>query len=441
MRRAVDLLRKDLLVLRRSPLLLGVLVAYPLLVAVLVGVVAGYANAKPRVAFVDRDGLPETITLGGTEFEIGPLIDRVAREVDLAPMSAAEAERQLETGRVVASVVVPPGFVADLEGMTRSPRLILETTRGGLAPRVTQQMQALVFSLNRELQDSYIESNLRLVELIVSGGRGDFLGQELDVLGLDRAAGVLAEVDDPRLAQVRRFITTARLALGQTGGVLRATASPIRLDMAPQRGRTWALSAQVQAYGLALTITFLALILAAGSLAAERDENVIGRLARGLVTLGQLVWAKVALAAVVALALGSAIALVFGVAVEIGDVPGGEPWERLPLLAAGLALAGASVGALGALVGAVSREGRTASLVAVLVVLPILFVGLVPPQVSPAAGYVSDALPFSHAVDLFVAALYETDPWRRVAIEAAWLAGLGLAFGGLARAASRRLLS
>lgn len=441
MRRVVDILRKDLLVLRRSPLLLGVLVAYPLLVALLVGVVAGYANAKPRVAFVDRDGLPETVTLGGTEFEIGPLIDRVAREVDLVPMSAAEAERQLETGRAVAAVVVPPGFVADLEGMTRSPRLILETTRGGLAPRVTQQMQALVFSLNRELQDSYIESNLRLVELIVSGGRGDFLGQELDVLGLDRTAGVLAEVDDPRLAPVRRFITTARLALGQTGGVLRATASPIRLDMAPERGRTWALSAQVQAYGLALTITFLALILAAGSLAAERDENVIGRLARGLVTLGQLVWAKVALAAVVALALGSAIALVFGVAVEIGDVPGGEPWERLPLLAAGLALAGASVGALGALVGAVSREGRTASLVAVLVVLPILFVGLVPPQVSPAAGYVSDALPFSHAVDLFVAALYETDPWGRVAIEAAWLAGLGLVFGGLARAASRRLLS
>ena len=73
---------------------------------------------------------------------------------------------------------------------------------------------------------------------------------------------------------------------------------------APGRGRTWVLSAEVQAYALGLTITFLALMLAAGSIAAERDENVIGRLARGLVGLGQLVWAKVVLAAGVALVLG-----------------------------------------------------------------------------------------------------------------------------------------
>ena len=39
--------------------------------------------------------------------------------------------------------------------------------------------------------------------------------------------------------------------------------------------------------------------------AAERDENVIGRLARGLGGLGDLVWAKVALAAAVALVLGA----------------------------------------------------------------------------------------------------------------------------------------
>ena len=54
MTRAWLLLRKDLLVLRRSPLLLGVLLAYPLVIAALVGLVASYANAKPRVALVDE---------------------------------------------------------------------------------------------------------------------------------------------------------------------------------------------------------------------------------------------------------------------------------------------------------------------------------------------------------------------------------------------------
>ena len=52
MRPAWLILRKDLLVLRRSPVLLGVLIAYPLVIALLIGLTAAYANAKPRVAFV-----------------------------------------------------------------------------------------------------------------------------------------------------------------------------------------------------------------------------------------------------------------------------------------------------------------------------------------------------------------------------------------------------
>jgi hypothetical protein len=57
MTRVALLLRKDALILRRSPLLLGLLLSYPLVIALLVGLVAGYANAKPRVALVDGDGL------------------------------------------------------------------------------------------------------------------------------------------------------------------------------------------------------------------------------------------------------------------------------------------------------------------------------------------------------------------------------------------------
>ena len=422
-----ELLRKDLLVLRRSPALLGILVSYPLLVALLVGVVAGYANTRPRVAFVDLDGVPVRVELAGRAFDVRGLIDQVADEVELVPMPLDEARRRLETGRVVAAVVVPPGFVDELRS-SRSPELVLERGRGGLTPIVTREMEALVFNLNLELQDAIVAANLGYVDEL----------QER----LRRTGELLGELPaDPRVDEIRGFVAVAGLALGQTGDALRATATPIRLRVAADRGRAWALSAQVQAYGLALTITFLGLVLAAGALAAERDENVIGRLARGLVPLGRIVAAKVALAAVVALVLGLAIAVVFGAAVEIGGVAGGEPWERLPLLAAALALAGAAVGALGALVGALTRDGRTASLVAVLAVLPILLVGLVPEQVSPAAAYASDAFPFAHAVDLFAASLYESDPWRDVVVAAAWLVGLGLVYGSLARLAARRLLA
>ena len=79
MRRAALVLQKDLRVLVRSPLLLGVLIAYPLLVAGLVGLVAGYGSSKPRVALVDEDHLPQVVAVGGHRFHIQDAIDEVGR--------------------------------------------------------------------------------------------------------------------------------------------------------------------------------------------------------------------------------------------------------------------------------------------------------------------------------------------------------------------------
>jgi ABC-2 type transport system permease protein len=405
-----------------------------------VGLVAGYANAKPRVALVDEDNLPPIVEISGQKFGVTKTIAEVARNVELVHMQKDEAARQLRSGKVVGVITVPPGFIADLRTAVRSPSLILETGSGGVTPRVQQQMQALVYQLNRKLQRAFIAANLRYVQLILRGGDGSFFGSQFHVLGLDRTQKLLETLPpSERVKQIRDFVRVARVALAQTGNALQATANPIRLVQAKSTGRSWVLSAQVQAYGIGLTISFLALLLAAGSTAAERDENVIGRLGRGLVSHGQLVAAKVGLAAVVALALGGAIALVFGIVIEAGGVVGGEPWPRFPLLLAGIALAGATVGALGTLIGVLAREARTASLVAVLVVLPIVFLGLVPREIVAAAGWISDALPFVHAVRFFGSALYDASPWATIGRETVWLAALGLVFGGLARLGVRRL--
>jgi len=441
-RQVTLLLRKDLRVLARSPLLLAVLIAYPLLVAGLVGLVAGYGSSKPRVALVDEDQLPQIVTVGGHRFRIQDAIDEVSKNVHLVRMDGGDARRALATGRVVATLTVPTGFLADLKSGLHSPSLVYETTRGGISSRVTQQIQALVYALNRQLQIAYVQTDLGYVRLIVRGGDAEFGGRTYHVLGLARMQELLDRLPpSPERDRIGEFARIAGIALTQTGSLLASTANPIELERAREESRSSLLSAQVQAYALALTITFLALLLAAGAIAAERDENAIGRLARGLVSLWELVWAKVALAAVVAVALGLAIAVVFGVIVEAGGVVGGEPWQRIPLLAVGLAIAGAALGALGTLIGALAREARAASLVAVLVVMPIVFLGLVPREVAPLAGWLSDGLPFSHAVRYFASSLYDTSPWRSVARELAWLAGLGAVFGALARAATRRLLA
>jgi ABC-2 type transport system permease protein len=184
----------------------------------------------------------------------------------------------------------------------------------------------------------------------------------------------------------------------------------------------------------------LALLLAAGSLAAERDENVVARLARGPARLGELVAAKIALAAVVAFALGLVLTLAFGVAVETADIRGGEPWQRIPLVAVGLVLSGAALGSLGCLVAALGREARTALLGAVGLALPLAFVAVVPSDAVPVAGAIAALFPVEHAVRFFSAALYDRSPWDTIAVETAWLVALTAALAALARVAARRLL-
>jgi ABC-2 type transport system permease protein len=427
-------------VLRRSPLLLGALLAYPIVIALLVGLVAGYASSKPRVAWVDEDNVPPVVSVAGHQFHVQSIVDEVSQNVTLVRMSAAEAERQLASGRVVATITVPNGFVGALETTAESPSLVLRTGTGAVAPRVTQQVQALVYRLNRQLQDVFIRANLRFVRLLLQGGKGSFLGNSFTVLGLDRTQRLLESMpQDERVKAISDFVRKAKIGLASTGIALQATAHPIELEQPKASGRSWLLSSQVQAYGIALTVTFLALLLAAGAAAAENDEGTIGRLRRGLVSLGQLVWSKVALAAVVGVALGAVIAIVFGIVVAVGGVSGGEPWARIPLLLVGVALAAAVVGAAGTLLGALAREARTASLLAVLVVLPVVFLGLVPRGAFSVAWWVSEFLPFAHAVRWFAAALYDTSPWRTLAIETVWLLGIGAVLWLLARRCVSRL--
>ncbi len=60
------LLGKDLLILRRSRLLVALLVFYPVAIALLIGFAISASPSKPSVAIVDETPPGETITLGGT---------------------------------------------------------------------------------------------------------------------------------------------------------------------------------------------------------------------------------------------------------------------------------------------------------------------------------------------------------------------------------------
>jgi hypothetical protein len=443
------LLGKDLRILGRSPALLVALVLYPLLIAILVALVARFAADKPRVGFVDNDDIPAELTVGGQTFDVSEVIDEVETEVDLIPLTEEEAEERLRTGDIVAAIVVPRGFVSRLQSLVRQPTLVLRITRGGLAGRVERQTEALVYNLNRNLQDAYIEANLEYVELLRRGGRGEFLGNEFDIVGLEGAERILASLrsgrDDPaeqrEIAELQSFVDEAELALAQSEETLRATANPIVLRLDDAGRREWFLSAQVQAYALALTLALLSILVAAAGIASERDENVLGRLTRGLVRLGELVAEKIAFVMVVGVALGLALVLVLGAAIELSGSTAFASWVRLPVMVLGLAVAAAAFGAFGVLLGVLARETRTAALVALLVALPLVLLGSLPEvAVSPAA-WISRLFPFVHSVNLFESTLYDVDPYATIARELGWLLALAAAFAAGARLGIRRLLT
>jgi hypothetical protein len=431
-------------VLVRSRLLAAGLVLYPLLIALVVALLVRYAGERPEVSLVGADALPGIVHVGGESFDLRERL-AAAEEVRLVDRTEAEAARELGSGRALATLVIPPDFADRLGSMRESPKVTLITSRSGLSNRVVEKVRSLVYSLNLELQQAYITANLAAVDLLLRGGSGTIGESEFTLLGLANAEKrllALTRSPDPETAakarELLRFVRDLRGAVDQVGTFLRATANPIVLQTETKGGRDWLFSAQVQVYALALTLAFVTVLLGAAAITAERDDAVIGRLARGLVSLGRLVTEKVAFATIVAALVGAVLALVFGVIVAVGDA-GGEPWSRLPLLAPGLVLSAAAFAAFGVLVGTIGRDPGTAMLLAFLVALPLALLGVVPGEAG-LAGRLGDLFPFGHTADMFSGVLYDARPLPALGRGAAWLVSLTAVFGVLARLGARRLI-
>ena len=65
------LLLKDLQILRRSPLVVALLVAYPVVIGVLIGFALSGDEGKPRVAFLNEVAEDDAFDLGTGEGEFG----------------------------------------------------------------------------------------------------------------------------------------------------------------------------------------------------------------------------------------------------------------------------------------------------------------------------------------------------------------------------------
>jgi ABC-2 type transport system permease protein len=178
---------------------------------------------------------------------------------------------------------------------------------------------------------------------------------------------------------------------------------------------------------------FVTILLAAGTLALEREENAFRRLVRGLISPTGLLIEKAVLAAVCSTAVG--LVMLCGLALFV-DLD----WGRFPFWVAGVAVASLGFASLGLAVGSLAREVRAASLLAFMLALPIAFLALVPSGAVSSALYdvirvISALFPFKPTLDAMDAALNDSGGMGGPLLH---LAALTLGFGALARLGLRR---
>ena len=447
------LLLKDLQILRRSPLLVGLLVLYPIAISLLIGFALSRGPDKPEVAFVNE--VPEsanTISLGGEQLDISQYADRLFESVEPVRVdSRAEAVAMVESGEVLGALILP-------EDVTRKLQDTVALGASGEPPTVE-----VIYNSEGPLQGQFVDSlissqlaeaNLALSEelttvagdylgILLDGGSFSLLGRDFDVLGLRNTqrivAATLADLpaDSParaQLEQVRRFADLAVDNLDLSDEVLASIGSPVRVRQTVLDGERTPLDAFAVAVAVTISLMFVTVLLAAGMLALEREEHAFSRLVRGLVTRGGLVVEKVGLAAMCAFGVSLVMLAVTALFVDL-------EWSRFPLWLVALAFGAAAFGALGVAIGGLAREVRAASLLAFLLSLPMAFLALVPSGAVADGLFdvirvVSAAFPFKPSLQALDGALNDAEPGLLRPL--AHLAALTVAFGVIARLALRR---
>src|SRR5918996_6212030 len=421
------LLLKDLQILRRSPLVVGLLIGYPVVLGILIGFALSGDGSKPRVAFLNL--VPETqqFQIGGEEEGIdrGIARDELCSRVECVDVeSRAEAEQKVEDGDVIAALILPEDLLDKLQSLASlNPRqptveVLVNEDDPVKASLVDDRISALVTEANLILSQRISDEAATYLDLLIEGGVFDLpLIGEFNVLGLERGNRILEAVrrqlpaDSPGRQALDRVIRFGELAgenLDFALPLLGAVAEPISVDKTVVAGDSSELDTFAIAVAITVTLMFVTVLLVAGSLALEREENAFARITRGLVGKTGLLAEKIALgiAASLAVTLLMLLALTILVAVD---------WARAPLILLAILAGGAAFAAFGAAIGGSAREVRAASLLAFMVSLPVAFLSLVPSgTVSATLFDVLEVLralfPFDPSLEAFEAALDEAGP-------------------------------
>jgi hypothetical protein len=458
------LLRKDLLILARSRLLLALLIVYPVAISLLIGLAISRSPSRPRVAIVDQTAPGETVKVGGERVAVGAYARQLFDQVQAVDVGTrAQAVAKVKSGAVLAAVVIPPDIAARIASDAEPARVEVLYDGDALEQSLVQStLNSALAQANLGFSAQIQQAASGVIDSLLKGGRLGSIGAPENLIGLTQIPPTLAAIiaRQPRghtrteLERVAAFAGFAARNLSLSGRVLSIVGQPIRVDSVLLHGRRTPLNTFAVVVAVAVSLMFVCVLLAAGGVALEREEGTLARLLRsppgageadapnaGAAGGGALITRATLLAEKTLLAAGCAFVIAFAMLAAIGAFVSLD-WSRVGLWLAALAFGAVAFGALGVAIGALARELRAASLLAFLLSLPLAFLALVPGGsvsggVYDAIGAISFVFPFKAALQALDAAVNGAAP--AIGLSLVHLAVLACVFGALARVGLRQV--
>lgn len=443
------LLLKDLQILRRSPLQAVLLVAYPILIAVLVGFAISRSPEQPRVAFLNEVPSGARVDVGGQRLPPIDVEGRICGRVECVQVkSRGEAEEKVRSGDVLTALILPANLVDRINSLsTLTPgvpqvEVIVNEEDPLKSQLVNDRISTLLAQANLAIARRIAGEGGHYLNLVIDGGELKIAGGSFPILGMKAAARILGALEPAlpagplrnSLREVKGFAEQARDNLDVAGPLIDRIAQPIEVKKQVVGGSSPPLEIFAIAVAATLTLAFVTVLLVAGSLALEREENAFPRLTRGLVSPFALLGEKVLLGVVVGLVV--TLLMLAGLAIFVP-----LQWDRFALWLLAIVAGGAGLAAAGAALGAVAREVRAVSLLAFMVTLPVAFLSLIPSGsigsgLDDVVKAIAALFPFKPALDLMTGALDSAGP--SIGGPLLHLALLIAAYGLFARLALRR---
>jgi hypothetical protein len=445
---------KDLQILRRSPLLVGLLIVYPIALALMIGFSLSSPPGKPKVAFYSGVAPGKgRISFGNQQIDISHYASQLFQSIQpIRVSSPAEAIAKVRDGQAQAALIVPGDIVSEVQSLVTTGvgnptvQLVLNSRDPLERQLANQAIQTRLNEVEEAVSKQVLRTAVSDLHQVLNGGTINFAGQNVPLLGLrvsrSIVEGASAELPPgsplrPALRQVAAFADLAIDGLGFATPVLGSIGTPLTVQQTQLAGRSTPTETYAVAIAVIVSLMLVALLLAAGLLALERSENAYARLVRGLITPGRLLSEKIALAGACAAVVALLMSALVSIFVHVD-------WGRFELWVLALGFGGVAFGALGVAIGGVAREVSAASLMALLLSLPVAFVALVPSDaVSGAVRSVLDVIafvfPFRATLEAASNAFTGSSPGMLGPL--LHLVVLTLVFAALARVALRRFAS